>query len=240
MDELKIVFVGVSDEWEKLCEKIYQNMKKDHEFKVKIIWKRSDIRKIKNIFPPLKNTSCAFISPANSYGWMDGGIDDIYSIMFPGPPEIGKVVQNFIKKHTIYYNKPDCLPNYEKRPVLPIGSSIIVPTSEEKTYLVSAPTMVVSSNVSKSSNAYYATLASLKVIEKSKEKISVIYIPGMCTGCGCMPLSKAIKQMMEAIRDWGQCNVLEEDQSNSPFVYLPKDTHLKNEVNMSGHKFTSR
>ncbi len=49
-------------------------------------------------------------------------------------------------------------------------------------------------------------LAVLNVVRKfnatQRSKIKTIYVPGMCTGCGRMPFSTAVDQMMEAIVHW--------------------------------------
>ena len=71
------------------------------------------------------------VSPANSLGFMDGGIDMIYMEMFPG---IQKTVQDEISK----FNITTAL----GRKVLPIGSNIIVKTNNTQTpYLCCCPTM---------------------------------------------------------------------------------------------------
>ncbi|MBN9745877.1 MULTISPECIES: macro domain-containing protein [Amycolatopsis] len=67
----------------------------------------------------------AVVSPANSYGWMRGGIDAVYSRAFPG---IEQSVRSAV------------LASYGGE--LPIGESVIVPTGEsEPAWLISAPTM---------------------------------------------------------------------------------------------------
>ncbi|GAB3356209.1 O-acetyl-ADP-ribose deacetylase (regulator of RNase III) [Amycolatopsis echigonensis] len=67
----------------------------------------------------------AVVSPANSYGWMRGGIDAVYARAFPG---IEQSVRSAV------------LASYGGE--LPIGESVIVPTGEaEPAWLISAPTM---------------------------------------------------------------------------------------------------
>ena len=61
------------------------------------------------------------VSPANSLGFMDGGIDMMYMQMFPG---IQTTVQDTIKT----FNITTALGRY----VLPIGSAILVETGDEK------------------------------------------------------------------------------------------------------------
>lgn len=67
----------------------------------------------------------AVVSPANSYGWMRGGIDAIYARAFP------EVEQN-VRSAVLAYHGGE----------LPIGDSVIVPTGEPApAWLISAPTM---------------------------------------------------------------------------------------------------
>ncbi|MEV6897919.1 macro domain-containing protein [Amycolatopsis sp. NPDC051372] len=67
----------------------------------------------------------AVVSPANSYGWMRGGIDAVYARAFP---DVEQNVRSAI------------LASYGGE--LPLGESVIVPTGEaEPAWLISAPTM---------------------------------------------------------------------------------------------------
>lgn len=67
----------------------------------------------------------AVVSPANSYGWMRGGIDAVYARAFPG---IEQSVRSAV------------LASYGGE--LPLGESVIVPTGEaQPAWLISSPTM---------------------------------------------------------------------------------------------------
>ncbi|WP_033292086.1 macro domain-containing protein [Amycolatopsis jejuensis] len=67
----------------------------------------------------------AVVSPANSYGWMRGGIDAVYSRAFPD-------VEQYVRSAVLAAYGGE----------LPIGESVIVPTGEdEPAWLISAPTM---------------------------------------------------------------------------------------------------
>ena len=257
MDCLRIVFIDRKSRWEGVCKEVYDNLQREgkaskglrgsnkpFKFRSKILWKTIDVRKVKDEFPPKKGESCAFISPANSYGAMDGGIDDIYSIMFPGPPTIEEVVQECIKENTVFYGKSPYPSKTESQPVIPVGSGLVVPVpKEDKTFLVCVPTMVLPNDVSKSKNAYYATFAALKVVEKYnkslKYPIKTIYISGMCTGCGMMPLEQAINQSMRAVKDWEEYGHPYDNVMDTPSnVLIFSGLHLKRNIDMSGHKFT--
>ena len=141
---------------------------------------------------PTKRTY--YVSAANSLCFMDGGIDFALSrVIFPGiEPKIKKLVRELNIK------------NIMNRCYLPIGSSLIVDI-DDKVSLIVAPTMLLPQNVSKTRNAYYATMAILyNILENRKENLSDIDIlmTGMCCGYGKMEHEESIKQMLEAIRDY--------------------------------------
>jgi O-acetyl-ADP-ribose deacetylase (regulator of RNase III) len=145
-----------------------------------------DIRKV-----PRHNS--AIVSPANSMGWMDGGIDDIYRKMFPG---VQRSVQDAIKSH----NYKSALGRY----FLPIGSALIVQV-EPTNYLICAPTMWHPEPVPETRNAYWAFRAVLALVDKFNkgrhDKISTIVCPGLCTGCGEMSPSTCARQIHQALAD---------------------------------------
>ncbi|MCU1685513.1 MAG: phage tail assembly-like protein [Amycolatopsis sp.] len=70
-------------------------------------------------------TAQAIVSPANSYGWMRGGIDAVYARAFPG-------VEQNVRSAVLAFHGGE----------LPIGEALVVPTGEtEPAWLISAPTM---------------------------------------------------------------------------------------------------
>lgn len=130
----------------------------------------------------------ALVSPANSFGFMDGGFDESISQLFDRT--IQPTVQKMIRtKH-----------NGE----LLVGAAEIVGTGYEQfRYLVCAPTMRVPQNVSNSVNAFLAMrailLAFINFNEQNKyETILSVAIPGLCTGYGKMPFDRCALQMREA------------------------------------------
>jgi len=139
-----------------------------------------------------------YISPANTLGFMDGGIDLCLSrVIFPN---IEKIVKKYIEK----YGKTTLL----GRKYLPIGSSIIIKTSCEKKLVIS-PTMLLPQNVSKTRNAYFATIATLyNILVNKKENINDVDIifTGMCNGCGRMDTREVAKQMIKAINEYKYYN----------------------------------
>lgn len=132
-----------------------------------------------------------FVSPANSQGWMNGGIDAAYSQMFPG---VQKEVQNKIAKLG-YLN------SHTNRPVLPVGGATIISIEDRKKnvyQLVCAPTMFFPSNISKTpENIMHAMYAVLKVTEYLP-KDYIVAVPGMGTGVGHVSYDESAKQIREA------------------------------------------
>lgn len=67
----------------------------------------------------------AVVSPANSFGWMRGGIDAAYAKAFPG-------IEQQVRSAILAYHGGE----------LPVGEAVVVPTGEQSPeWLISAPTM---------------------------------------------------------------------------------------------------
>ncbi len=67
----------------------------------------------------------AVVSPANSRGWMRGGVDAVYARAFPG-------IEQQVRSTILAYHGGE----------LPIGEAVVVPTGEAlPEWLISAPTM---------------------------------------------------------------------------------------------------
>ncbi len=118
------------------------------------------------------NIECdAIISPANSFGFMDGGLDYALSEKFGW--DLQKRLQKIIGK----------------RPVqeLLVGEALIISTgSKDIPWLISAPTMRVPMQVKRSINPYLAMKAILSEVLLHKElpEIETIAVPGLGTGVG--------------------------------------------------------
>lgn len=126
----------------------------------------------------------AVVSPANSFGFMDGGVDYALS------ERLGWHVQDRLQ---------DMIQALPERELL-IGKALVVATDDAKIpYLISAPTMRVpmSFNIATSINAYLAMKAVLITARKHRD-IHSVAIPGMCTGTGRMPEIIAAHQMFTA------------------------------------------
>ncbi len=129
----------------------------------------------------------AIVSPANSFGFMDGGLDYALSERFGW--DLEKKLQQKIK----------ALPEGE----LLVGQAMLLPTSDSKIpFLISAPTMRIPTNfnIDTSVNAYLAMKAIL-IKAKNEPLINTVAIPGLCTGVGRMPATIAAKQMLQAYRE---------------------------------------
>lgn len=128
----------------------------------------------------------ALVSPANSFGFMDGGVDLIYS------QRLGWHIQARLQEQI------SGLPMQE----LLVGQALVVPTDREQyPWLISAPTMRVPCVLSGtfSVNVYLATRAAMQcALERGFEAIA---FPGMGTGTGMVPSDLAAKYMFAAFRD---------------------------------------
>lgn len=110
----------------------------------------------------------ALVSPANSFGFMDGGIDQVYIDRFG--PELQRRVQDAIILQ----------PSGE----LLVGDALFVAmpeNSEGIEHLVVAPTMRVPMLIGPL-NAYLATRAAVRLA--LSRGVNLLLMPGMGTGCG--------------------------------------------------------
>lgn len=135
----------------------------------------------------------ALVSPANSFGFMDGGIDWAISDLFEW--KIQSRVQRVIRdKH---------------HGELLVGQAEIVETGHERfRYLICAPTMRTPAKVDNTVNAFLAMRAILLSVEEhnatcmtagnEEQAIKSVAIPGLATGVGVMPYSVCAKQMRRA------------------------------------------
>ena len=126
------------------------------------------------------------VSPANSYGFMDGGIDAAYRAYFGA--QIERTVQDAIARRPEGH--------------LPVGASLVVATGHTRVpYLIVAPTMTVPEQV-ESSHCYRAMRAVLRIAGADAEVGREIFCPGLGTGVGMVSPEAAAAMMAEAYRDW--------------------------------------
>lgn len=134
-----------------------------------------------------KVTCDAIVSPANSFGFMDGGVD--YAISVRLGWDFQDDLQAIIKN----------LPEGE----LLVGKALVLKTGDEFIpYLVSAPTMRIPTNfnIATSVNAYLAMKATL-IAAQNHVDIDYIAILGFCTGVGGMQPMIAARQMCQAYKE---------------------------------------
>jgi O-acetyl-ADP-ribose deacetylase (regulator of RNase III) len=129
----------------------------------------------------------AVVSPANSFGFMDGGIDLAYRRFF------GLNVQSRVQAKI----------KDEFHGELPVGQAMVVPTGHDAVpYLVAAPTMRVPDRISDTVNVYLAFRAALLAViahnDRIETPIKALRTPALGTGIGSMPLSRAAHQMHAA------------------------------------------
>ena len=129
----------------------------------------------------------AIVSPANSFGYMDGGIDLVYSRFFGW--ELQSRLQALLLEQ--YFGE------------LPVGQAVVVPTEHAFIpFLVSAPTMRVPASIGRTVNVYLAFRAALMaVIEhnaSTSSPIGSLLVPGLGTGVGEVPPERAARQMKQA------------------------------------------
>ncbi len=135
----------------------------------------------------LTETADAIVSPANSFGYMDGGLDLKYSLHFGW--QLERKVRMLLEQD--YFGE------------IPVGQAVIVETdNQEIKYLISAPTMHVPMNIENTINAYLAFKAVLQAVkfhnEQYHDRIKSILCPGLCTGTGAMPYERCARQMYHA------------------------------------------
>jgi O-acetyl-ADP-ribose deacetylase (regulator of RNase III) len=137
----------------------------------------------------------ALVSPANSFGFMDGGLDMLISKFF------GWHVQDRLQ--AVIKNK--------HHGEIIVGAAEIVPTDHSKLpFVISAPTMRVPMILGRESvNVYLATRAVLLLVKYGKfeddslvrDKVKSVVFPGMGTGVGRVPPEICARQMKQAIQD---------------------------------------
>jgi O-acetyl-ADP-ribose deacetylase (regulator of RNase III) len=140
----------------------------------------------------------AVVSPANSYGFMDGGVDAIYLRRF-GHDLQPRLQQVIAERH---------------HGELLVGTAEVLETGDSAIpYMIVAPTMRVPMVLSESVNAYLATRAAILLVRNQQflsgpdrgrpvaQKIHRLAFPGMGTGVGQLGPLTCARQMRAAIDD---------------------------------------
>jgi len=128
----------------------------------------------------------AIVSPANSYGIMDGGIDLAYLNRF-GPKIQSRLFREIGRR---------------SEGLLPVGAAVVVETGDSRIpLLISAPTMVTPEPVPPA-NAFFAMSAALTAATKHLDRIRKLFCPGLATGIGRVAPEDAAAEMASAYRKW--------------------------------------
>jgi O-acetyl-ADP-ribose deacetylase (regulator of RNase III) len=134
----------------------------------------------------------AVVSPANSFGWMRGGIDALYAHMFPS-------IEQHVRSAVLAYHGGE----------LPVGQAVIVPTdAAAPAWLISAPTMRQPGELlpPDTVHPYLAARAVFKLWRYGRLEddrpvravVSTIAMPGLGTGVGGVPPAVCARQVMAA------------------------------------------
>jgi O-acetyl-ADP-ribose deacetylase (regulator of RNase III) len=141
----------------------------------------------------------AIVSPANSFGYMDGGIDLLYSRYFGW--ELEANLQALLAQQ--HYGE------------LPVGQAVVLATGHGSIpFLVSAPTMRVPMGIGETVNVYLAFRAALIAVLAHNEHAAIpirsLLVPGLGTGIGEVTPTRAARQMRLAY------NTIINDQGTKP------------------------
>ena len=138
--------------------------------------------------------SDAIVSPANSFGFMNGGID--FAISKNLGWHIEKKLQQLLREK--YYGE------------LLVGQAVIIDTDHDQfPYLISAPTMRTPMTIHRSPNVYLAAKAIFLLVKEGvfedgsrvSDRVKTVAIPGLGTGVGQVPPLLCARQMRIAWED---------------------------------------
>lgn len=143
-------------------------------------------------FETLPDYDC-IVSPANSFGLMDGGVDSVITQQFG--LQLQFRVQDYIIK--------------EYQGEQPVGTCFIIPTGDKKhKYLAHTPTMRVPMDIRNTDYVYLAMKALLREVQKFNKKhnneIKIVACPGLGTLTGQVNADECARQMELAYRNFLQ------------------------------------
>jgi O-acetyl-ADP-ribose deacetylase (regulator of RNase III) len=170
----------------------------------------------------LDPTNKIFVSPANSLGFMDGGIDYVLSRnMFPGiEPRVKEKIASlgFLTAGG--------------RPYLAIGSATYLPIDHKESGLIVAPTMFLPEDVRKTQNAYHSFYATLSLWEHLGQNKDLV-VTSHCCGVGCMSAYDSAEQMFKAYTVWLNKKGVEPIQTSADTLIFPNVDLEQPDVNMN-------
>lgn len=140
----------------------------------------------------------AVVSPANSFGFMDGGIDAVYMSYF------GSDIQMRLRRQIYEHHNGELI----------IGNADVIETFHEKIpFLIAAPTMRVPMILNDTVNPYLAARAVFILITQGiflsdaladkpiSDHIKTVAFPGLGTGVGKVGFNTCAHQVRKAIDD---------------------------------------
>jgi len=140
----------------------------------------------------------AVVSPANSFGFMDGGIDAVYLSHF------GYDIQTRVRRQIFEHHHGE----------LVVGNADVVETGNESIpFLIAAPTMRVPMILHDTVNPYLAARAIFTLVKHKTflsgshegapiaEHIKTVALPGLGTGVGRVGFNTCAHQVRKAIDD---------------------------------------
>lgn len=140
----------------------------------------------------------AVVSPANSFGFMDGGIDALYMDYF------GAEIQMIVRQQIFEHHHGELI----------VGNADVVETGSERIpFLIVAPTMRVPMVLAESVNPYLAARAVFRLVKEGVfvtgqfqgqrigDHINRLAMPGLGTGVGKVGYNTCSHQVRSAIND---------------------------------------
>lgn len=134
----------------------------------------------------------AVVSPANSFGFMEGGIDGVYHRHFGG--HIQEMLQALLRA--------------QHDGELPVGMAEILATGHPRLhFLIAAPTMRIPANVAGSAHSYLAARAVFRLVKQGSfapgsgaeghvsSRVASLAMPGLGTGVGGVPPRACARQV---------------------------------------------
>jgi O-acetyl-ADP-ribose deacetylase (regulator of RNase III) len=181
----------------------YQKVLQEINAPIKLDFQKCDVSDL------LKNNKLdAVVSPANSFGDMSGGIDKVYTKIFPD-------IQSVVKKYIAFAG----LGNGGLGTYLPVGKSLLIPTNVTLCpYLIVAPTMYLPRSIRyETDNIKKAFLTILDIVNHMAKKKSNITIAcsGLGTGVGCVDPTTSANKIKEAIKLYYPTPIVDTDNDLS-------------------------
>jgi len=198
--QLEIVFFDHKPDFEKETKTLFDGLEfNDPQRKITFSFRTQSILESPEFLNSSTEKNVCWVSPANSFGEMNGGIDyylddfvlqDISILVKKRIEQIGQI-------------------NKMNKKYLPIGSCILVQHPNSKQFLVSAPTMLIPSDVSMTKNAQHVFCGILAMINhhnmtttNPQLKIKKLMCCGLATGVGGMEFPELAKQLKDGFDDF--------------------------------------